>query len=280
MGFSFVQITDHHLTESASALVRGFSTAYSFRAVIRHIADTVGDRADFIVSTGDLVEPPYDAAYQTLIRTLNIGSNAQAAPGPLPVTIEGLHEFPMYLFPGNHDDRSLLSKILSERALGSSSPKVLFRESEDQRVGGWNFAFTHRGVQFIFVDWGPDAKAAAAPGMFEFLCRALESELPSVILMHHHPAPVGVRWLDEFIADDIGRFWDIVTGKSVLGVLCGHVHMTRETVIAGIPVFSLRSTMFQFARRDRPLICLEPPHYRLVTIQDGLLTSRVFEVPL
>jgi Icc protein len=243
MSFSFVQITDHHLTESEATLLHGFSTTYSFRAVMRHIAQTIGDRADFIVSTGDLVEPSPSAAYPALRRTLNIGSYTTRAPGPLPVSIEGLHEFPMYLFPGNHDDRSLL-------------------------------------LQTVFVDWGPDAKAVAAPGMFEFLAQALESDLPSVILMHHHPVPVQARWLDKFIADDIERFWEVVAGRPVLGIFCGHVHMTHETVVEGIPVFSLRSTMFQFAAQDTPLLCLQPPHYRLVTIQDGVLTTKLFEVPL
>jgi Icc protein len=183
----------------------------------------------------------------------------------LPVSIEGLHEFPMYLFPGNHDDRSLLLQTVFP---GSTS------------MASWNLTFTHRGVQFIFVDWGPDAKAVAAPGMFEFLAQALESDLPSVILMHHHPVPVQARWLDKFIADDIERFWEVVAGRPVLGIFCGHVHMTHETVVEGIPVFSLRSTMFQFAAQDTPLLCLQPPHYRLVTIQDGVLTTKLFEVPL
>jgi hypothetical protein len=43
---------------------------------------------------------------------------------------------------------------------------------------------------------------------------------------------------------------------------------------------TLRSTGFQFARQERPLLTLESPHYRLVTIDHGVLTTRVFEVTL
>jgi hypothetical protein len=50
MTFSFVQITDHHLSTSEDALVRGFSPAYAFRAVLRHIAENVADTIDFIFS--------------------------------------------------------------------------------------------------------------------------------------------------------------------------------------------------------------------------------------
>jgi hypothetical protein len=56
--------------------------------------------------------------------------------------------------------------------------------------------------------------------------------------------------------------------------------MTHEQLVAGIPVLTLRSTAFQFASTDEPLIALEPPHYRFVTIHNDVLTSRIFEVPL
>ena len=35
MPFSFVQITDHHLRETETALTSGYSTAYAFRSVMR-----------------------------------------------------------------------------------------------------------------------------------------------------------------------------------------------------------------------------------------------------
>ena len=65
MSFSFVQITDHHLLETEAGLIRGFSPAHALRAVLRHIAGTVANTVDFIVSTGDLVDNPSQAAYQT-----------------------------------------------------------------------------------------------------------------------------------------------------------------------------------------------------------------------
>ena len=162
--------------------------------------------------------------------------------------------------------------------------RALFPGSLRGRASGsldrLNIWFEHGGVRFVFVDWGRRAKASSTPGMFEFLSRALEAGRPAVILTHHHVTPIGVAWLDAFIADDVDRFWEIVRHKHVLGVLSGHVHMTTETVVEGIPVLTLRSTAFQFARQARPLLTLEPPHYRLVTIDGDVLTSRVFEVAL
>src|SRR5215207_8897413 len=93
--FSFIQITDHHLLESEEELREGFCPGYSMRMVMKHIAAHVADKADFIISTGDLVEPGTDAAYQCAVKLLGVQSRA-ALPGPQKVNVEGLVEYPMY----------------------------------------------------------------------------------------------------------------------------------------------------------------------------------------
>ena len=177
----------------------------------------------------------------------------------------------MYFLPGNHDDSAAM-----DRTLFRDSRRSIVRGPSDP-LNGW---FEHGGVRFVFVDWGRRAKAISTPGMFDLLAAAVEPGKPTVVLTHHHVAPCGAAWLDEFIADDVYRFWDALRGKQVLGVLGGHIHMTTETVVGGIPVLTLRSTCFQFARQARPLLTLEPPQYRIVTIDGGKLTSEVVEVPL
>jgi len=265
MNFSFIQTTDHHVTASETELLKGFSTRHAFRTVLRHIAQHVGEHADFIISTGDLVDHPSKITYQAFLNMLNARNPSSEIPGPLFISAEGFQEFPMYLLPGNHDDRSNFFKYLFPK----SSPISLI-----------NASFTHKGVQFICLDWGPNTKAVAHPEMLDFLAQALGTDLPSIIVMHHQVVKIGSRWLDDFIADDVSRFWKIVTGRKVLGIFSGHVHTTYERVVNGIPVFGLRSTAAPFALQDEPLTCLLPPHYRLVTVQDGILTTRIFEVPL
>jgi Icc protein len=196
---------------------------------------------------------------------LDLRGDQAGAPGPLPISIEGLREFPMYFLPGNHDDRNSFFQYLFPQAL----PMPLM-----------NVVFVHKGVQFICLDWGAQSKAIAHLETLDFLARSLQTDLPSIILMHHHPVAIGSRWLDYFIADDIDRFWEIVTGRNVMGIFCGHVHITYDRVIENIPVFGLRSTAFPFALQDEPLLCLLPPQYRFVTIHNGVLTTRIFEVPL
>lgn len=265
MSFSFIQITDHHLTASDAEYVKGFSTRYALRAVLRHIANNPAAQADFLVSTGDLVDRPSEDGYRAVLEMLGAAGSSSAAPGPVSITAEGLRDVPLYLLPGNHDDRDLFYGCLFPQA-----PLVPLM----------NAAFLHEGVQFICLDWGPRTKATAHPQMLEFLECSLAAGAPSIILSHYQVTTIGARWLDAFIADDVARFWDVVAGKNVLGVFCGHLHITYEQVVRGVPVFGLRSTTYSFALQDEPLAILAPPHYRLVTVDAGGLETQVFEVPL
>jgi len=266
--FSFIQITDHHLLESEDALREGFCPGYAFRMVMRHISENVADKADFIISTGDLVEPDTDATYQGALKLLGINSSA-VLPGPQKINIEGLKDFPMYFLPGNHDKRDMFTRYL-------------FPDSKALAL--YNFTFEHKRVQFVIMDWGPESKAHLFPETREFLAMALQADLPSVILCHQHVKRIGSRWLDNFLADNLDEFWDVVADPNVkervLAILCGHVHITYEDEYRGIPVLGLRSTAYPFAKTDDPLVILAAPHYRYVRIQDGILTSRIYKVPL
>jgi Icc protein len=265
MNFSFIQITDHHITASANELVNGVSTWHALRTVLKHIAQHVGNQADFIFSTGDLVEDPSEATYRAFLHVVQAQNAASEIPGPLFISGEGFREFPMYLLPGNHDDRDYFYKCLFPRSL----PTPLM-----------NVAFMHKGIQYICLDWGPHSKATLHLETLDFLTRCLETGTPSIILMHYHVVPLGSRWLDDFMADNMNLFWERVTGHHVLGIFCGHVHTSYEKVVHGIPVFGLRSTAPQFELLDEPVVSRLPPHYRLVTVQNGVLSSQIFEVPM
>jgi 3',5'-cyclic-AMP phosphodiesterase len=209
LSISFIQITDHHLTESDSEYLRGFSTRYAFRAVLRHIAQNTKINVDFIVSTGDIVEHPTGTAYPSFLQMVNGQNTLGLAPGPVLVSVEGLVNLPMYLIPGNHDDRSNFFKFLFPR---NGSMSLM------------NVAFIHQGIQFVCLDFGPSAKATAHPETLNFLAQSLDNPLPSILLMHHQIVGIGIHWLDDWLANEIQQFWEIVSGKNILGIFCGHLH--------------------------------------------------------
>jgi len=265
MSFSFVQITDHHLLQTEDGLIRGFSPAYALRAVLRHIASTVAGQADFIVSTGDLINDGWQAEYEAAIRLLGLTGKPAAAPGPLQATVEGLRAMPFYCLPGNHDDRDYFFRTL----FGEAQARPLL-----------NARFVHKDVQFVCLDVGPAVKASLHPETLAFLAQALQADLPTIVLIHHQVVPVQAKWMDQFLAEDMGPFWKALEGHNVLGILSGHLHTRYEQLVNNVPVLGLRSTVFQFAVQDEPLICLLPPQYRLVTVSEGVMTTRVYEVEL
>lgn len=266
--FSFVQVTDHHLLESEDSLREGFCPGHAMRMVMWHISQNIADKIDFIISTGDLVEPDTDATYQGALKLLGIHSSA-ALPGPQHVNIEGLKDFPMYFLPGNHDKRDMFTRYL-------------FPDSKP--VNLYNFTFDHKGVQLVFMDWGQESKAHLFPETKDFLAKALQTDMPSVIVCHQHVKRIGSKWLDAFLADNLDEFWEVVSDPKVkdkvLAILCGHVHITYEEEYNGIPILGLRSTAYPFAKTDDPLVILAAPHYRFVRVQDGILTSRIYKVEI
>jgi 3',5'-cyclic AMP phosphodiesterase CpdA len=247
-------------------LLCGYHPAHALRTVLQHIAQH--EHFDFIISTGDLVDNA--AWYRTFCQMLKL-QPAAAAPGPALVTAEGLRDCPMYFLPGNHDDREHFYAHLFASA---TRPGSLM-----------NTAFQHKGIQFLCLDWGPGGVATVHPEMVAFLESSLSSGLPSVIFTHHHLVPTGDPFMDSFLPnpEEAHAFWEIVEQhqKHILGIFSGHAHVTYETVVSKVPICGLRSTSYQFATLNNEIVCLlRAPHYRVVTIDQGKITSRIVEVNL
>lgn len=261
--FSFVQITDHHLPATEATLVRGYAPAHALRTILTHIAAHQAE-ADFLVSTGDLVDKGIAPEYATLRAMLGL-AGPSPAPGPQPAAL--LNGKPCYFLPGNHDPRAAFFRAMFPAEPGPPT--------------AMNTAFTHKGIRFITIDWGEANKAVATDEMLAHLERELAPGQPSIILSHHQVVPIGIPRLDALLADALPRFEAAITGRPVLAILSGHVHSTYESTLAGIPVLGLRSTHLSFAQAgDEWLYVLRPPHYRVVTVAGRTLTSEIVEVPL
>jgi len=263
--FSFIHISDHHLFESETKFEYGFSTAYALRKVFCHIAENVASEADFIVTTGDVAKNSSVETYKHIAKLLQAESRLALQPCQLRVSLEGLQKYPLYVLPGNLDDRDNFFRYM----LPHVSPKAHM-----------NFIFEHKRIRFICLDWGPQAKAKGSPEMFDFLKNALQTNMPSILLMHHHITPVGIPWMDDLMADNVSDFRELITEQNILGIFSGHTHCTYETHMGGIPVYGVRSTAPQFVPQAEPLLCIENPHYRLINVGDGVITTQIYEVPL
>ena len=268
MALAFIQITDHHLRKDASTLTRGYNTAFALEVVLRHIAEH-NSTVDFMVTTGDLVETGSDEEYRYARSLIGLKSYS-SPPGPQLASFFGVRSMPVYVLPGNHDPRDAFFRNMFPSTV-----------EHGKLPAAMNALFEHNGVQFVCIDWGNENKALTTSEMLEHLAQALENPLPSIILSHHNVTPAGMARLNALVADDIDRFADTIRNKQVLAIFNGHTHATYESAIAGVPVYGLRSTTYSFAQSAEELcFVLRPPHYRVVTVADGAVSSRIVEVAI
>lgn len=233
-GFSFIQISDHHLGESEQTLRKGFLPAYAFRAALRDIAQQCKDQVDFIVSTGDLVLGATAAEYENVYRMLNLKA-VSPLHGPQLVSIEGLQDFPMYFIPGNHDDAFQFSSCLFHHPPQGEQLHLSFR---------------HKGVHFVSPDWGPEEPGGIAPDtppeLLTWLAETIQPDEPTIILIHYAPILLPGRWKDDMVPRNIDRFWRVLEGrKNIMGIFAGHIHQTFEAQVFGHRVFGVASTCYQ-----------------------------------
>ncbi|MCP3868741.1 MAG: phosphodiesterase [Gammaproteobacteria bacterium] len=149
-------------------------------------------------------------------------------------------QYPYYLVPGNHDDRSTLWSVFGKGACPGKSEAFL------------NYVVDDYDIRLI----GMDSSIDTAPGGEICEMRAnwlahqlsVDSDRPSIIFMHHPPAKCGVLETDEdgFIGAD--RLGSIVAGfDNVEAILCGHIHIAAHLRWHGTVITTAQGMGMQLA---------------------------------
>ncbi|MEX2534582.1 MAG: metallophosphoesterase [Trueperaceae bacterium] len=265
MAVRFLVISDHHLGRTYHSVNRGYAPAWALERVLDAIAAHRCHDADFLLSTGDLVDEGVDEEYAFAHHLFGVRSNGMA-PGPLPLQRRGLEGLPLYLVPGNHDPRDTWL-----RSLFPGTPPAPRLDLE------WQAA----GQDFIYLDLGTSGRAGALlDSSLERLDRALERGSRPVLVLHHHPIEVGIPWIDRALPAGVDRLWSRVAGGRIRALLFGHAHVSLDATVYGIPVLATRSTCFQFAVSQEPEFVIKPLHYRVVTVDGEAVHTQLYEVPL
>ena len=105
--------------------------------------------------------------------------------------------------------------------------------------------------------------------------------------MHHHPVPVGVKWMDELMLQESHRLLDVLDRHtSVRLVLCGHVHHVFRMERKHYTVCTAPAVSVQFRKIPLPPP-MEPPMsfktddpsaFHIVDVSDGVFETTVFPV--
>ncbi|MGY0503124.1 phosphodiesterase [Nocardia sp. FBN12] len=200
------QLSDTHFDHSARNTER-------VEAVMGYLAE-LPRRPDVILVTGDITDsgtPEQYAQARTALRAA---------------------EIPVYLLPGNHDDRvNFRTALLGEPAATTPINNVY-------RVGE---------LTVVMLDSSIPGQPAGLLGedTFDWL-RATLAEAPDgpiLVALHHPPKRVFSPVVDVIALADPGRLAAVVAGDPrIVGILTGHAHSPIATTFAGKPMISCPST--------------------------------------
>jgi len=234
------QISDLHVTAGPGLAYGVVDTVACLQRCVQRIA-SLDPLPDLVIATGDLVDEPSARSYGVL-RDLLAGL-------PLPV----------YLMPGNHDERG---------ALRAAFPDHRYLPREGQFL---QYAVEAGPLRLLALD-------TVIPGQAEgMLCaqrlhwlqrRLEESDAPTVIALHHPPFVTGIGHMDRMGLNDPSGLAAIVRRfPHVQRIVCGHLHRPIQALFAGALASVCPSTAHQVDLDLKPdsaaRLVLEPPAFQL-----------------
>jgi 3',5'-cyclic-AMP phosphodiesterase len=205
--FVIAQITDSHIVQKGDSW-QGNKTIVDER--LKKVCTELNEKKpDVVIATGDLVDVKEAYGYFKEI-TSNL-------------------TMPMFVIPGNHDDREAM--------------KLAFSDKEYMPETGFiQYAIDDYPVRLI----GLDTLVPGSPSgeldeeRLDWLNATLSSnrEKPTIIFMHHFPFTIGHKIFDQIICFAGDRFEKIIgESPNVMAMFAGHYHHQVSSVFAGKPFF-------------------------------------------
>ncbi|MCG8693893.1 MAG: phosphodiesterase [Minwuiales bacterium] len=219
------QISDMHVAEPDTPHDAAFSGATGLAHAVSHL-NRLDPKPDLVIATGDLVAVGEAAEYKRLRELL----------APL--------EAPLYVLPGNHDDRDALRDAFSDHDYLPAD-------------GFLHYAVEAGSLRLIVLDTnvpGEEHGELCAERLAWLDARLAEtSDQATLICLHHPPFRTGLRKMDETIlvgADGLGDL--IGRHNHVERILCGHLHRPITRRFHGTVALTCPSTAVQLELDLRP----------------------------
>jgi 3',5'-cyclic AMP phosphodiesterase CpdA len=248
-------LSDPHL-RPAGVLYQGLVDSNAmFEQAVRHL-NSLRPRPDAVVLSGDLVDDGTPAEYETARRLL----------API--------EQPLFMIPGNHDERDAFRRYFSDHAYLPASGPLHFAAAGlgPVRIIGLDITVPgqhHGDIDDNAVRWLETTLAA-------------EPDRPTIVMMHQPPFESGIPYVDKYLCRRGGRLADVIARfPAVERILCGHIHRHMHLRFGGTMLCTAPSTTTAIALRLWPeaerATYIEPPAFLLHrwTPRTGLVTHHV-----
>jgi len=230
------QISDTHILAHGSDHPAADLRADCLR---QSVADVNQQRPDAVIFTGDTTQFGQAEEYARLRELL----------APL--------EAPLYLIPGNRDDKSMLRTTFPDQAYLQGNGEFLHYVIEDHEV---------RLVALDSTDPG-ERKGVFCPLRQAWLEEVLSNEpnRPTLLFIHHPPFDVDDHYVGGYRRpEEAAAFADLVgRHPQVAGLICGHVHWLVECQWAGRPARIMPSIAVDLRKGINETEVREQPIYLL-----------------
>ena len=235
------QITDTHIKPEGRLAYRVVDTAPYLARCIAAV-EAAKPKPDVVLITGDLVDAGKPEEYARL--------KALLAPLSMPV----------YLIPGNHDERGALHAAFADQDYFPASGEFL-----QYTVETWPVRLI--GIDTVVPKQGHGELCDARLNWLEQQLAA-EPDRPTIVFMHHPPFATGIAHMDELALREPEKFGAIIgKHRQVERVLCGHVHRSIQVRFHGTVASIAPSSAHQVALDLDPdgasAFMLEPPGFQL-----------------
>ena len=247
MTFAIAQPSDCHLGASW-----GDSQVAALDAAISTVSELLDGPPAAVLVTGDIAHTGADVEYEqarTLIERLNA---------------------PIFVLPGNHDDRARLRRCF---------------QMPDTGRADLSYGADLGGVRLVALDTqdpGHDGgRLDSERRQWLAAIVAEDTETPTLVAMHHPPLLTGVPAMDKIGMPDEDRqaFAEIVgRHPNVHLIAAGYVHRLISATIGGAALIAIPSTTLQIALDlvDATLrLVSEPPCVAIHLLVDGRLVSHL-----
>lgn len=226
------QITDLHA--GSRVKLPGY-TVDSLERVAKAVAhlNALDPAPDLVLATGDLTRDGARAEYEAL----------KAAFAPLAM--------PLYLLPGNHDDRATLRAVFAEHGYLPDA-------------GFLHYTVEEGPLRIVALDThipGESGGELCAERLAWFEATlATAPERPTLVAMHHPPFSTGLPEFDRIGLDGAEAMGEIVARHPrIEAILCGHIHREMTLKWNGTVVTVTPSAAYQY-----PLALTEGTGFRPV----------------